>query len=272
MRLHFEQVYPFDTQTVVSCVIKRDRQSGASFEPSLTDELLQVSKHEGAVPNRIHIPIPAYLRTLFPVSDVEWTFLFTWDPETLTKEWQIKPLAYADRFECRGSTTYVARGEKETLRRATVDVRISVPLGLQSYVENRFLASLVKEADKSYEEILLALSKDDDLPVKSMAHARQRTVFIGDRRIEMTDAKTPGGLSGLAPFWIGTMAVATGAGYFVARSPYRNVVPGIFVLLLIPLFALAFLTVSQARKNSIGVFLALFTVCIVIGSALGGGL
>ena len=267
MELTFEQRYPFPVDDVLKCVIEKELSRGAKLSISEKDpsNLLTI-EYEATILEEAEIRVPRQLNWLFPDTNLQWQRIYTWNPIKRIKTWRIEPLTYKNRVRAEGTSSYREDSDEDgyCIRWTNMEIEANVP-GLNSIIEEKVKEKVIKGAEEEFQLIMSTLGNKTD-PSRNTA---SDTLVKGEIKMKSTTGSSANrAVFGLLPFWLGTITTSLGAGYFMAGSEQSYLIPYLFLGLVISLFGVAFVTTGPERKNVLGFFLALFSVCFWIGTYL----
>jgi len=267
MILTFENIYPYPASNILEIVIKSDIEKLGKFNIETSDVNKMVhTAHHGEIPGEMDVP--RQFRTFLSEGTIRWSFNYDWDPITFVKTWHVHAYQYADYITWNGHTTYQAielDGKSVTRQQAVMNLTLNLPF-FQDTAEKKLIERLIQQAQDDYYRIMSTMNSISPISREDRLFYENKFQYKIERGDEMNRPNKPFSIVfELMPFWLGTIMTSVASGFFISQSLYSWITPFIFVALLLGLFLIAFTSVSAARKNDFGLFLALFTSCYWLG-------
>ncbi len=158
MRFATEQRYRADLATVLAMFADPALYPTLSGLPKIGTPLVIDHQIDGAhvhlrLRQRFTGDLPAAARAVIDPTKLTWIEQLDFDLDRATASSRLLPDHYADRLTCSGRYTYLADGDRSTLRRLDGDLRVRMPL-VGGKVEGALVAGLREHA--AAEQALIA--------------------------------------------------------------------------------------------------------------------
>lgn len=112
---------------------------------TLLDEQTDGDKVARRVRYHFTAPLSSAVTAVVDPAKLTWVEESVHNRATHVTTWQIVPDHYADRLTCRGTFTLIARGDAETLRQTSADIKVHFPL-VGGRVEKAIVSGLREHA------------------------------------------------------------------------------------------------------------------------------